>query len=180
MIMSAGLTIGIKMADSATAILQRVQAFDKEDHRNREEWDMRAHIGINPLLLAFSMELALKAWFVFDYNTPDAKRGHYLSKLFGALTPECQSKLDSEFRRSVAPIHLNFFGDDYGIRDVLAHHEKAFVEWRYLHERFSTRFDTGSTISFHESALVATLEMVLSEFRKRYRTEKLPRNWASE
>lgn len=172
--MSAGLTTGIIIADAATAILQRVQAFDKEDLRNPEEWNMRAHIGINPMLLAFSMELALKAWFVFDYDKPEAKRGHNLSKLFEALTQESQNKLSSEFRRTVAPFHMNFFGMEYEIVDILASHKDAFVDWRYLHERLSNRSDTVEVIGFRESAFVATLEMVLSEFRKRYREEKTP------
>lgn len=171
--MSAGLTIGIRIADSATAVLQRVQAFNPDDLRNPAEWNMCAHVWINPMLLALSMELALKAWFVFDYNKPEAKRGHNLSKLFGELTQESQNKLDMEFRRSIAPIHLNFFGQEYGIKGILTDHENAFVDWRYLHETISPKSDIGKTIGFHESAFVATLEMVLSEFRKRYRVEKV-------
>tara|TARA_R110002051_G_scaffold153904_1_gene226232 strand:+ start:3494 stop:4015 length:522 start_codon:yes stop_codon:yes gene_type:complete len=164
--MSAGLTIGVKIADSAAAILQRVKAFDQGNPQFPEEWDIGAHIGIDPMLLALSMELALKAWFVFDHNTPKVKRSHNLSKLFAGLTQESQNKLDFEFRRSVAPIHLNFFSMDYSITDVLAHHENAFVDWRYTHEI--------KTLNFHTSAFVATLEMVLSEFRKRYRTVNAP------
>jgi hypothetical protein len=172
--MSAGLTIGVQIADAATAILQRVQAFDETDLRNTEEWNLKAHIGINPMLLAFAMELALKAWFVFDYNKPEAKRGHNLSKLFGALTQTSQEKLDVEFRRTVAPIHLNFFGEEYGIRDILAHHENAFVDWRYLHETLNKKNGLDMAVSFNEGAFEATLEMVLGEFRKRYREEKIP------
>jgi hypothetical protein len=44
--MSAGLTIGVKIADPATALLQRVEAFNKDNSRLPEEWDMRAHLGI--------------------------------------------------------------------------------------------------------------------------------------
>lgn len=60
--MNAGLTIGVKIADAATAILQRVEAFDQNNPQLPEGWDMRAHIGIDPMLLALSMELAFKAW----------------------------------------------------------------------------------------------------------------------
>lgn len=167
--MSAGLTIGVKIADSATALLQRVEAFNKESSVLPEEWDMSAHIGINPMLLALSMELALKAWYVFDHDTPKAKRGHNLLKLFEELKQESQDKLHAEFRRSVAPLHPNLIHVDYGIRNVLAQHESAFVDWRYIHER--------KNVSFHESTFVATLQMVLSEFRKRYRTVKVPQTW---
>ena len=170
--MSARLSIAIRIADSANAVLQRVEAFNQEDVLNNEEWNMRAHAGIEPMLLALSMELALKAWFVFDYDTPEVKRSHNLSKLFARLKPESQNKLDSEFRRSVAPRHPNFFSIDYGIRDVLEHHKYAFIDWRYMHE--------AKSMSFNNSTFIATLEMVLSEFKKRYRTEKVPPIWPTD
>lgn len=170
--MSARLSIAIRIADSANALLQRVETFNQEDVHNNEEWDMRAHAGIEPMLLALSMELALKAWFVFDYDTPEVKRSHNLSKLFAGLKPESQNKLDSEFRRSVAPRHPNLFSIDYGIRDVLTHHENAFIDWRYTHE--------AKNMSFHTSTFIATLKMVLSEFKKRYRIKKIPPIWPSD
>ena len=163
--MSAGLTIGVKLADSATALLQRVEAFKKETPEFPEEWDLRAHIGINPMLLALSMELALKAWHVFDHDTPKI-RGHDLSELFEGLKQESQNRLDVEFKRSVAPLHPDIFYVDHGIKNVLGQHKSAFIDWRYTHETKS--------ISFHESTFIATLEMVLSEFRKRYRTVEVP------
>lgn len=166
--MSARLTIAIRIADSENAILQRVEAFDHDDATNKKEWDMRAHIGIDPILLALSMELALKAWFVFDYDTREVKKSHSLSKLFAVLKLESQEKLDSEFRRSISPQHPNLFSIDYGIIDVLAHHESAFVDWRYTHE-------IKDPISVHTSTFVATLKMILAEFSKRYRTEKFCR-----
>ena len=170
--MGARLTTAIRIGDSANAILQRVKAFDQEELRNNEEWDMRAHIGIEPMLLALSMELALKAWFVFDHDTPEVIRVHKLPILFEELKPESQDKLDSEFRKSVAPLHPNLFYIDYGIRNVLKQHEDAFVDWRYIYE--------AKNITCDESAFIATLEMVLSEFRKRYRIEEVPPIWSSE
>lgn len=107
--MSAALTIGIRIADSANAILQRVEAFDHENLQNNEEWDMRAHIGIEPMLLALSMELALKAWYVLDQNKPKGIKGHILTKLFEKLKPESQDKLDSAFRQSVGPPSSQLF-----------------------------------------------------------------------
>lgn len=167
-LMTVGLTIGVKLADSATAILQRVEAFNKDNPQLPKDWDLTAHIGINPMLLAFSMELALKAWHVFDHDTSKA-RGHDLSKLFAGLKHESQNKLHREFDRSVAPLHPDFLRVDSGIRDVLEQHKNAFVDWRYTHE--------AQHIGFHESAFIATLEMVLSEFRKRYRTVEVPKTW---
>jgi hypothetical protein len=163
--MSAGLTIDVKLAESATALLQRVEAFNRENPEFPEDWNLRAHVGINPMLLALSMELALKAWYVFDHDTSKVW-GHDLSKLFEGLKQESQDRLDVEFKRSVAPLHPDFLHGDYGIKSVLGRHKSAFVDWRYTHERKRT--------SFHESTFVAMLEMVLSEFKKRYRTVVVP------
>lgn len=74
--MGARLTIAIKIADSANAILQRVNAFDQEKMHSNKDWHMRAHLGINPMVLDLSMEFALKAWFMFDYDKPKVKRSH--------------------------------------------------------------------------------------------------------
>ncbi len=68
-------------------------------------------------------------------------------------------KLDAEFKRSIALRHPSISYVDYGIRDLLYQHKDAFVDWRYLHEPKSTRFE--------QSAFEATLEMVLEEFEKR-------------
>lgn len=170
--MGARLTTAIKIADSANAILQRVNAFDQEDMRSKKDWDMRAHLGIDPMLLGLSMELALKAWFVFDHDKPKVLRSHNLPKLFAALKSESQDKLESTFRQSVAPYHPNIFIIDYGIRSVLLQHENAFEDWRYSYE--------ARHLSFEKSVFIATLEMVLREFKKRYRTEKIPPVWNSE
>lgn len=164
--MVARLTTAINVANSAYAILQRERAFDQQELRIDEGWDMRAHIGIQPLLLALAMELALKAWFVLDHDTEKIIRSHKLSKLFAGLKPESQGKLDFEFRQSVAPLHPNFLHLDYGIQNVLTQHEDAFIDWRYT-------FETKNT-SFEKSVFVATLEMVLSEFNKRYHIEDVP------
>lgn len=164
--MSERLTTAIDIADSATAILQRVAVFDWAEHQEKEGWYLKAHIGIDPLLLGLAMELALKAWYVFDYDK--GIRGHKLSKLFSELKPESQKWLDTEFRQSVAPAHPNFFHQDYGIDKVLFQHEDAFIDWRYIHDRKKT------AISFEQSVFVATLTMIIAEFRKRYHTVQYP------
>ena len=66
--MNVGLTLGVEIADAATAILQRVETFDQDNPRLPDNWDINAHIGVDPMLLALSLELALKAWLVFDHN----------------------------------------------------------------------------------------------------------------
>lgn len=91
-------------------------------------------MGVEPMLLALSMELALKAWFVFDYDDSKVARSHNLIKLFEKLKPESQEKRDAEFKISVAPYHSSGFFVDYGIRHILYQHQDAFIDWRYLHE----------------------------------------------
>ncbi len=122
------------------------------------------------MLLALSMELALKAWFVFDFDDPEHSKSHDLDKLFGRLKSESQEKLDRAFKRSVAPFHPSFLHLDYGIRHVLSQHKDAFTDWRYMHEPKSTTFERGS--------FEATLEMVLGEFEKRYRIEAVAPLWS--
>lgn len=168
--MSHRLSTAIKIGDYASSILRQVEGFQKDELLARNDEETRVHIGIEPMLLALSMEFALKAWYVFDYDDPNVKREHNLLKLFEALKEESKERLDREFKHSVAPRHPNFLCIDYGIRDVLNHHADAFVEWRYLHER-------KRTLNFNLSTFTATLEMVLDEFRKRYRTETVQPIW---
>lgn len=161
--MSVRLTTAIRIGEAARAILRKTRSFPEQQIDRHESIVGREHIGVEPMLLALSMELALKAWFVFDFDDPDFSRSHDLDKLFGKLKPESQEKLDAEFKRSVAPYHPRGFHIDYGIRDVLYQHKDAFVDWRYMHEPKSMMFD--------QSTFEATLEMVLKEFEKRSRLE---------
>jgi hypothetical protein len=102
------------------------------------------------------MELALKAWFVFDHDDPRVLKSHNLIKLFDRLKPESQEKLDAEFKRSVVPYYPNCFYIDYSIRHILYQHQDAFTDWRYLHE-------AKKSMMLDQGAFEATLEMVLRE-----------------
>jgi len=161
-----GLSTGVKLEKQARSILKQTHAMANAD---AHEFGMRheEHSGVEPMLLALSMEFALKAWFVWDHNTLKTKRTHDLLKLFELLADGSKDRLDREFRRNVAPQHPNFFILDCGIRDMLYQHANAFVEWRYIHEKR----DHG--ISFNSSTFVATLEMVLDEFATLYRSEAI-------
>lgn len=164
--MSVRLSTAIRIGDAAKAILRKTQSFPSLEFAEHATVEEREHVGVEPMLLALSMELALKAWFVFDYDDPNVIKSHNLIKLFGALKIESQERLGAEFKRSVAPYHPSGFYVDYSIRHILYQHQDAFVDWRYLHEaKRSMMFDQG--------AFVATLEMVLREFDKRYRTERV-------
>ncbi len=161
--MGARFSTSIDMADTAEAIVQRVEAFNWRDHKDSENWDMKAHMGIDPMLLGLSMELALKAWYAFDHDK--LIKGHKLTKLFESLTPESQERLDAEFRRSVAPTHRNFFHVDYGIDKIFFQYEDAFIEWRYMHDKREKK-----TIRFEQYEVISTLRMMIAEFRERYKT----------
>ncbi|MGJ8671119.1 MAG: hypothetical protein ACSHXK_16670 [Oceanococcus sp.] len=171
--MSARLSTAIKICDAANAILRKTQRFPDQRFDKDEGWSEREHVGVEPMLLALSMELSLKAWFVFDYDDPEVIKSHDLIKLFNGLLPESKQKLDQEFKRSVVPLHPSAFYIDYSIRDILFQHKDAFIDWRYLHE-------AKKSMMFDQSAFEATLEMVLREFRKRYRTVPVKRAWSSQ
>lgn len=167
--MSARLTTAIRIGEAARAILRTTRSFPLLEDSDLSE---HKHIGVEPMLLALSMELALKAWFVFDFDDPNPARSHDLLKLFEKLKPESQARLDAQFKRSVVPYHLNGFHVDYGIRHILHQHRDAFLDWRYLHEaKKSMMFDQGE--------FEATLEMVLQEFEKRYRVEHAHPLWST-
>lgn len=172
--MSARLSTAIRIGDVAKAILRKTRTFPNGELGEHAAGSDLKDIGVEPMLLALSMELALKAWFVFDFDDPEHSWSHDLAALFDKLKPESQEKLDAEFKRSVAPYHPNFHFPDYGIRHVLYQHKNAFLDWRYIHEPKSTAFE--------RSVFEATLEMVLLEFDKRYRIERRGRfghpSWA--
>jgi hypothetical protein len=159
-----GLSTGVKLEKQARSILKQTHAMARA---NAHEFGMcrEEHSGVEPMLLALSMEFALKAWFVWDHNTLKTKRIHDLLKLFELLGDTSKERLDLEFRKNVAPHHPDFLRSDYGIRDVLYQHANAFVEWRYIHEK------REHGISFNLTTFVATLEMVLDEFATLYRSE---------
>ena len=142
--MSARLTTAIRISASAKALLHKTKSFSDRDMM--DQIDLKAHVGVEPLLLALAMELALKAWSVFDHDD-------------GRLTPESQQILDAQFKETVAPYYSSGLHMDYGIEDLLYQHQDAFVDWRYLHER-------KKSLNFDQGTFEATLEMVLREFDK--------------
>ncbi|MCJ9668971.1 MULTISPECIES: hypothetical protein [unclassified Neorhizobium] len=162
--MSARLSTAIRIGDAARAILRKTRSFPDRGFGDYADLRESNHIGVEPMLLALSMELALKAWFVFDYDDPKVAKSHDLIKLFERLKPESQEKLEAEFKRSVVPYHPNGLFIDDNIRHMLYQHKDAFIDWRYMHE-------PTKTVRFDVTAFEATLEMVLREFQKRYRIE---------
>ncbi len=165
--MSKRLTTGIELGEYASSILRQAQTFDRDLIWEDRALGERHHSGVEQMLLAFAMELALKAWYVFDHDRDDFRKTHNLLKLFDALKPESQDRLEQEFKKNVAPYHPNMLYSGFGIEHVLRQHADAFIDWRYLHER------KKGGMSFDFSTFTATLEMVLRVFRTRYRTVRV-------
>jgi hypothetical protein len=161
--MSVRLTTAVKIGETAKAVLRRAQSLPEVSYGDGGDLTYFRGMGVEPMLFAFAMELALKAWIVFDHDSTDLAGGHNLIKLFEKLAPASQEVLENEFKRSVAPFHPSGFFVDFSIRHVLYQHKDAFVKWRYIYE------DNGS-MSFDRSVFEAALEMVLAEFEKRYYT----------
>jgi len=161
--MFAGLTTGVKLEQYARSILKQVQSISDES-QERSGLNERIHSGIEPMLLALAIEFALKAWFAWDHDRRDPIKTHNLTKLFDALPTSSRERLNAEFQKSVAPYHPWRGWMDYDIRDILMHHANAFVEWRYIHE------SRENGLKFDFTTFVATLEIVLDEFGKRYET----------
>ena len=159
--MGARLTTAIRICDVAEAVLRKTQTFPDRSP-DLDSLALRDK-GVEPMLLALSMELALKAWLVFDRDDSEIERTHDLDKLFHMLSMESRARLDAQFKRTVAPRHRSFLHVDHSIGNVLFQHKDAFVHWRYIHEPKSTMFE--------RAVFEATLEMVISEFRTRYRVE---------
>ncbi len=162
----AGLSTGVKLEQYARAMLKQVLSME-DSSQSGGPLSERVHVGVEPMLLALAMEFALKAWFVWDHDRHDPVRTHNLAKLFDALPTSSKERLDAAFKEKVGPLHPWSGWMDYGIRDILDHHANAFVEWRYLHERR----DRG--LSFDFTTFVATLELILDEFGKRYETREI-------
>ena len=63
-----GLSTGVKLEKQAQSILKQTQAMALANS-DAHEFGMNhdEHAGVEPMLLALSMEFALKAWFVWDH-----------------------------------------------------------------------------------------------------------------
>lgn len=155
--MANELIIAIKMADTAEALVERVREANKGLF---SEPQTPGGYGIDPMLLALAMELALKAWITLDQGTKTI-REHNLSRLFSMLKPEQRREIENDLRTSCPwynPSPLDPLGMD--VASILNHHADAFVKWRYMHEMTHG--------SFSISDMGNVLESVLRLFRARY------------
>ncbi len=112
-----------------------------------------------PMLLAFAMERALKAWHLGTTGEA-AKRTHRLLELYKDLPEEVQKFLDEAAGTVLRPYPSMRVSERSRLAQVLEAHDTAFQDWRYPEEvlRNPNRqnglfFETGE----HEAALDAVL-----------------------
>ena len=157
------MSLGVSLGEYANSLLHQAKNFDKDEGFEESAYMDYIHIGIKPMLLALSMELALKAWYAFENDCVSPVKTHYLTKLFKKLKIETQEQLDKEFKKTADAIYPSIFEKDHNIRDFLEQHADAFIKWRYLHE-----YKGPQPMTFNTSLFIATVEMILREFKKCY------------
>lgn len=165
------LLTAIDIASHSKAILLHVQKNGTFDPMPAQEEFcgtslFPAQMSIQPMLLALSMEMALKAWIVFDAGKNDVPKDHDLWNLFSYMSVDTQERLKTRYERELAPRHPNVFFSDYGLERVLDDARRAFIQWRYAYELDKARFD--------HSRFIETIEMMLSEFESRIVVERAP------
>ena len=113
-----------------------------------------------PMLLAFAMERALKAWHLRTTGEA-AKRTHRLLELYEALPEEVQECLDETAGAALRPYLSKTGSGRSRLAEVLEAHDTAFHDWRYPEEVLADPerpnglfFETGE----YEAALDGVLE----------------------
>lgn len=157
-------SIAIKMANAADALIKRVREATPGMFPDPSKARLSSELGIDPMMLALAMELALKAWITLDQGTKTI-REHNLAKLFAMLKPEQRAKIESEFRVAFPWYNPSYLHHGMDVFSILEHHADAFVEWRYMYE-----IEHGS---FSISQMQDALEIVLRLFRSRYMLKNL-------
>ena len=111
-----------------------------------------------PVLLALSMEVALKAWWVREVKDKELPKTHDLLKLFDGLPEQTRIRLENSHPVLLNPDHPKLPPFRQGLRSLLASNSAKFVEWRYPHEILHSSFPNGE--------FKAALSSVIDEFFK--------------
>lgn len=129
---------------SAVSLYKMIEASKEDKNQSADPLVMHGHFLAKPMIMAFAMELALKAWFILDGENQSIPRYHNLAKLFDNLKEETRDVLESAFPEIPHPVHPSFGPIRPGLRSILDSHKMMFVDWRYLHEQENTfEFQTG-------------------------------------
>lgn len=135
--MSKATLISKKMVRTSRALIQRVHQCRKINPSDSSVDSAMGGFGIDPMLIALAMELALKAWITLDRGS-DPIRTHNLIKLFRMLDPKLQESFEKDFHEQCP-----WFKEEMLYRTIemiLDCHANAFVQWRYMHEIDTERF----------------------------------------
>lgn len=130
------------MMFSARALQELVRSFGNGVDPSSNDALFEGQFIAGPVLLAFAMELALKAWWAKENKDSDVPKTHDLLKLFDGLNEDTRTRLESAHPEVPHP-YRGFPPFRPGLRSMLASNNDAFVEWRYLHERSRARFPSG-------------------------------------
>jgi HEPN domain-containing protein len=165
-----GLNGAIEIAAASKALLRHVQKkcsgiFLGVDEEFCGQRLAKGTMAIEPMLLALSTELALKAWIVREGGQRDIPRTHDLSKLFGLLSQARREKLIALYNAEILPDYRSRFEIEEDLEYSLSRISNAFVEWRYLHEQEGA--------SFESSKIERIIELLLHEFERTVRVQKL-------
>lgn len=152
-----GLAIRLSKRSRGLLNAYRTLAPDRAKWFGKRSFD---HDNAEPILLGLSMELALKAWWVFDFDKRNPPRTHDLEKLFAALCEDSKVQLREAYARDVLPRNPHAWSPTFRLDDFIAYNKDAFVNWRYSHEK--------ENVNMVVSEFEDTLDMMLSEFEKRY------------
>lgn len=159
------LNLSIAIAGASLAILSHVDGTEDRSIFPKVESEadffcgtslFRARIGIAPMLLALSMELALKAWIVRDQTLKSVPKSHDLLLLFQKTSLGTQERLTARFRQDCWRPDPHGMLMQVELEDLLESARQAFVQWRYMHELETARFST--------SEFSAAIHMTLAEF----------------
>ena len=130
------------MMNYARGLQELVKSFENGVDRSSNVALFEGQFIAGPILLAFAMELALKAWWAKENKDNDIPKTHDLLKLFDGLNEETRTRLESAHPEIPHP-YRGFPPFRPGLRSMLDSNSAAFVEWRYLHELSSASFPSG-------------------------------------
>ncbi len=111
-----------------------------------------------PVLLALSMEMALKAWWAREIKDNAVPKTHDLLELFDGLPEQTRIRLENSHPALPNPDHPQLQPLRQGLRSLLASNREKFVEWRYPYEILHSSFPIGE--------FKAALSSVIDEFLK--------------
>ena len=123
-----------------------------------------------PVLLAFAIELALKALLYRGGHTK-LEKTHDLGCLYEKLSKELRDRIEEKTpipypRELVNVLGLDSSPHSMPASKLLEYHKDAFVEWRYLYEKQKGGKHGGR--SFHRGALDRVLNSIISVYDENY------------